>query len=322
MYLLHAEQFSSISLHSYCGVSSGVASSASPVPLPTASPSVALAVSKELAMNKAVATPTNRALDLNSSIVISVQISTISLVGGGGDGWLSDPLLEELSVACRVRNGPLDRKRELSFLETGEAAARSADAVRRLMLDRWADRGPPTQSEGDHGVGGAVDATRAAPGRLRKQPRADAPFGLVGDDNGPGSEPPPQDRIGLFMAVMPSRQRPPAAVGKPSFPYFNADYLPDDVCRPRRPTIFLDIESPRLNGVRKIRRHQPKPPESEKSGRRHNQEKEAPGPPDDPGVTPAPWSRPSLDYIGKDGAEAIASIYANGDLDSKGQCKA
>ncbi|EJK77228.1 hypothetical protein THAOC_00954 [Thalassiosira oceanica] len=31
---------------------------------------------------------------------------------------------------------------------------------------------------------------------------------------------------------------PPAAVGKPSFPYFNADYQPDDVCRPRRPTIF------------------------------------------------------------------------------------
>ncbi|EJK78115.1 hypothetical protein THAOC_00002 [Thalassiosira oceanica] len=83
------------------------------------------------------------------------------------NGWLSDPLLEELSVACRVRNGPLDRKRELSLLGTGEAAARSADAVRRLMLDRWGDRGPPTQSEGDHGVGGAVDATRAALGGLR-----------------------------------------------------------------------------------------------------------------------------------------------------------
>ncbi|EJK54742.1 hypothetical protein THAOC_25603, partial [Thalassiosira oceanica] len=72
----------------------------------------------------------------------------------------------------------------------------------------------------------------------RKQPRADAPFGRADDDNGPGSEPPPQDRIGLFMAVMPSPRRPPAAVGKPSFPYFKADYLPDDVCRPRRPTIF------------------------------------------------------------------------------------
>ncbi|EJK68055.1 hypothetical protein THAOC_10810 [Thalassiosira oceanica] len=74
--------------------------------------------------------------------------------------------------------------------------------------------------------------------RASKQPRADAPFGRADDDNGPGSEPPPQDRIGLFMAVMPSPRRPPAAVGKPSFPYFKADYLPDDVCRPRRPTIF------------------------------------------------------------------------------------
>ncbi|EJK71991.1 hypothetical protein THAOC_06518, partial [Thalassiosira oceanica] len=71
-----------------------------------------------------------------------------------------------------------------------------------------------------------------------KQPRADAPYGLAGDDNGPGSEPPSQDRICLFMAVMPSPRWPLAAVGKPSFPYFKADYLPDDVCRPRRPTIF------------------------------------------------------------------------------------
>ncbi|EJK51511.1 hypothetical protein THAOC_29311, partial [Thalassiosira oceanica] len=63
---------------------------------------------------------------------------------------------------------------------------------------------------------------------FNKQPRADAPFGPDGDDNGPGSEPPPQDRIGFFMAVMPSRRRPPAAVRKPSFPYFKADYLPDD----------------------------------------------------------------------------------------------
>ncbi|EJK66492.1 hypothetical protein THAOC_12586 [Thalassiosira oceanica] len=53
----------------------------------------------------------------------------------------------------------------------------------------------------------------------------DAPFGLVGDDNGPGSEPTPQDRIGLFMAVMLSRQRPPAALGKPSFPYFTQSQL-------------------------------------------------------------------------------------------------
>ena len=55
---------------------------------------------------------------------------------------------------------------------------------------------------------------------------AEAPFGPVGDDNGPGSEPPPRNRIGIVTAFVPSRRRPPAAPGKPSFPYFKADYLP------------------------------------------------------------------------------------------------
>ena len=31
---------------------------------------------------------------------------------------------------------------------------------------------------------------------------------------------------------MPSRRRPPAAIGKPSFAYFPADYVPHDVWRP------------------------------------------------------------------------------------------
>ncbi|EJK77227.1 hypothetical protein THAOC_00953, partial [Thalassiosira oceanica] len=55
---------------------------------------------------------------------------------------------------------------------------------------------------------------------------AEAPFGPFGDDNGPGSEPPPRNRIGIAMAFMPSRRRSPAAHGKQSFPYFKADYLP------------------------------------------------------------------------------------------------
>ncbi|EJK56774.1 hypothetical protein THAOC_23270 [Thalassiosira oceanica] len=63
------------------------------------------------------------------------------------------------------------------------------------------------------------------------------------------------------MAVMPSPRRPPAAVGKPSFPYFKADYLPDE-CAGRGDQRSFDIESPRLDGVRKIRRHGHKPPES------------------------------------------------------------
>ncbi|EJK72829.1 hypothetical protein THAOC_05600, partial [Thalassiosira oceanica] len=95
-----------------------------------------------------------------------------------------------------------------------------------------------------------------------KQPRADAPFGRADDDNGPGSEPPPQDRIGLFIAVMPSPRRPPAAVGKPSFPYFKAATIYLMMCAGRGDQRSFDIESPRLDGVRKIRRHGHKPPES------------------------------------------------------------
>ena len=40
---------------------------------------------------------------------------------------------------------------------------------------------------------------------------AEAPFGRVGDDNGPGSEPPPRIRIGIVTAFVPSRLRSPAA---------------------------------------------------------------------------------------------------------------
>ncbi|EJK53970.1 hypothetical protein THAOC_26491, partial [Thalassiosira oceanica] len=55
---------------------------------------------------------------------------------------------------------------------------------------------------------------------------AEAPFGPSGDDNGPGLEPPPRNRIGIVTAFMPCRRRSPAAPGKPIFPYFKADYLP------------------------------------------------------------------------------------------------
>ena len=61
----------------------------------------------------------------------------------------------------------MDRCRELFLGEPGVEAAGAgddADAVLRLVLDRWPDRAPSTQSEGGDGVGGAVDATRAASG--------------------------------------------------------------------------------------------------------------------------------------------------------------
>ncbi|EJK69217.1 hypothetical protein THAOC_09543, partial [Thalassiosira oceanica] len=89
-------------------------------------------------------------------------------------------------------------------------------------------------------------------------PRADAPFGCADDDNGPGSKPQTQDRIGLFTAVMPSRRRTSESrafpTSKPTI------YLM--MCAGRGDQRSSDIESPRLDGVRKIRRQGLKPPES------------------------------------------------------------
>ena len=81
---------------------------------------------------------------------------------------------------------------------------------------------------------------------------AEAPFGPDGDDNGPGSEPPPRNRIGIATAIVPSRRRPPAAPGKPSFPRFKVYYLP------RRRVRFeprpLDLREGDLHDARTYRR--------------------------------------------------------------------
>ena len=69
---------------------------------------------------------------------------------------------------------------------------------------------------------------------------AEAPLGLKSDDNGPGSEPPPHDRFRYVQSSMPSRRRPPAAVGKPPFAYFSVDYLSDYVWRPDEPLDLRD----------------------------------------------------------------------------------
>ncbi|EJK69865.1 hypothetical protein THAOC_08839 [Thalassiosira oceanica] len=53
---------------------------------------------------------------------------------------------------------------------------------------------------------------------------AEAPFGPSGDDNGPGLEPPPRNRIGIVTAFMPCR----GGLRRPRKPIFllQADYLP------------------------------------------------------------------------------------------------
>ncbi|EJK77659.1 hypothetical protein THAOC_00491 [Thalassiosira oceanica] len=68
---------------------------------------------------------------------------------------------------------------------------------------------------------------------------AEAPFGYIGDDNGPGSEPLPRNRIGIATAFVPSRRRSPAAAGKPSFPHFKVYYLPRQRVQVRAKTTDL-----------------------------------------------------------------------------------
>ncbi|EJK61654.1 hypothetical protein THAOC_17816, partial [Thalassiosira oceanica] len=84
------------------------------------------------------------------------------------------------------------------------------------------------------------DAIRLAPASPAKQHRAEAAPGPDGDDNGPGSEPPPHGRFRYVSTFVTSRRRPPAAVGKPSFAYFPVDYLLHDVWRPDEPTDFRE----------------------------------------------------------------------------------
>ena len=70
--------------------------------------------------------------------------------------------------------------------------------------------------------------------------RPEVSFDLHRDDNGPGSEPPSQDRLRLVSAVTPSRRWPSAAVGKPSSACFSADSLSVGWAGPNNQRILRD----------------------------------------------------------------------------------
>ena len=71
---------------------------------------------------------------------------------------------------------------------------------------------------------------------IEQKHRPEVSFDLYDDDNGPGSEPPPQDRLRLVSAVTPSHRQSPAAVGKQSFACFSAAIVTGRLCRPNNPT--------------------------------------------------------------------------------------
>ncbi|EJK63843.1 hypothetical protein THAOC_15481 [Thalassiosira oceanica] len=105
--------------------------------------------------------------------------------------------------------------------------------------DRWTfpiDLSMTQGRTGDPKTMGTIDRA--------KQHRAEAASGPDGDDNGPGSEPPPHCRFRYVSTFVTSRRRPPAAVGKPSFTYFPVDCLPHDVLRPDEPTDLREGDLP------------------------------------------------------------------------------
>ena len=89
--------------------------------------------------------------------------------------------------------------------------------------------------------------------------RPEVSFDLYDDDDGPGSEPPPQDRLRLVSVVTPSHRRSPAAVGKPSFFCFSAAIVTSRLCRPNNPADLSTEITHRCNGAWKIRRPWPPP---------------------------------------------------------------
>ncbi|EJK76140.1 hypothetical protein THAOC_02114 [Thalassiosira oceanica] len=128
--------------------------------------------------------------------------------------------MEEFHLRRREAYGPNPRIPAVGALVSGSFVRHQAAEIRRRKSvgSAWRAR-----------IGGFFFLTAllaVTSYHTNKTLLVEAPFGPFGDDNGPGLEPPPRNRIGIATAFMPSRRRSPTAPGKPSFPYFKADYLP------------------------------------------------------------------------------------------------
>ncbi|EJK58799.1 hypothetical protein THAOC_21044 [Thalassiosira oceanica] len=120
--------------------------------------------------------------------------------------------------------------REANYMLPGDEIETEKEGICPSNCNTSSPSTPPSHRASTHATSRAFLflSGRLAPTsyRTNKTRLAEAPFRLVGDDNGPGSEPPPRNRIGIATAFVPSHRRSPSAPGKPSFPYFKADYLP------------------------------------------------------------------------------------------------
>ncbi|EJK68388.1 hypothetical protein THAOC_10438 [Thalassiosira oceanica] len=154
--------------------------------------------------------------------------------------------------SCRAAGGLRRPSESRAFL-----ASRSTiylDDACGSSRDRWTfpiDFSMTQGRTGDPKTMGTIDRA--------KQHRAEAAPGPDGDDNGPGSEPPPHGRCFRYVSTfVTSRRRPPAAVGKPSFTYFPVDCLPHDVLRPDEPTDLREGDLPDATSPERSEHHGPK----------------------------------------------------------------
>ncbi|EJK68379.1 hypothetical protein THAOC_10445 [Thalassiosira oceanica] len=122
-------------------------------------------------------------------------------------------------IRAERRPTPEPTRPTLEQIRRSESNSLAALHRRRTLATPEPTRPTPVQSRRMEAnrVAACIDVVQSWHNKTRL---AEAPFGLVGDDNGPGSEQPPRNRFGIATAFMPSRRWSLAAPGKPSFPRF------------------------------------------------------------------------------------------------------
>ncbi|EJK68895.1 hypothetical protein THAOC_09892 [Thalassiosira oceanica] len=143
-----------------------------------------------------------------------------------------------LLAATTMITGPYRSRHHMITSATSRRSLRAADGLRR-----------PSESRAFLASRSTIyldDACGSSRDRWTCEKEIPMMRGRTGD---PKTSAPISGNRGLTF--MPSRRRPPAAVGKPSFAYFPVDYLPDDVWRPDEPTDLRERNLPNATSYEK-----------------------------------------------------------------------
>ncbi|EJK69299.1 hypothetical protein THAOC_09455, partial [Thalassiosira oceanica] len=170
-------------------------------------------------------TKTDRPILALSCLYLALLLTTISYFEGVGEvlQYARDARGDNTSTSDSYERsediGP-KRRRNLRIWAVAQPG-KKAPAGGLVVIVNWQSglrAGLMIRHQLARGRGGGGPCHIAGDGSSQKLSLAEAPFGLVGDDNGPGSEPPPRNRIGIATDL---RAEPPAVSGgpgKPSFP--------------------------------------------------------------------------------------------------------